>query len=145
MIQARDIRIGNWVSISENNEHPKYRCVSQIKNRGIVFHDLEHSGHFLFEKLSPIPLTNEILEKCGFELSNKDLETYNIKYTGECTIQDLEFYQSRDISTIIRQWENYEDSTNNNYRYISLYNIKYLHQLQNLYYALTGEELIVNL
>lgn len=144
MIQAKELRIGNLASVSENNEQPKYIIVSQIKNRGVVSHNLENSGHFLFEKLLPIPLTNEILEKCGFELSNKYLETYNIKYTGECTIQDLEFYQSRDISTIIRQWENYEDS-NNNYRYISLYNIKYLHQLQNLYYALTGEELIVHL
>lgn len=145
MIQARDIRIGNWASVSENNEQPKYIIVSQIKNRGIVSQYLGSSGHFLFEKLLPIPLNAEILEKCGFELSSKDLETYNIKYTCECTIQDLEFYQSRDISTIIIQWENYEDSTNNNYRYISLYNIKYLHQLQNLYYALTGKELIVNL
>lgn len=74
----------------------------------------------------PIPLTSEILEACG-------------TLKGRC------FYVKKD-GEVVRfvMWNNhfgeYWYNNGNNEVYI-----KYLHQLQNLYYALTVSELQVNL
>lgn len=69
----------------------------------------------------PIPLTSEILEACGFR-----------KDTWGLWIQE--------------GWA--LDEVNGEFQYPlknSYVGLKYLHQLQNLYYALTGSELTVNL
>jgi hypothetical protein len=71
--------------------------------------------------LYPIPLTPEKLEKCGFIYRNdsKDImdNGYFVLYLG-----DSIYFNSYPIVQV-----------------------KYLHQLQNLYFALTGTELTVNL
>lgn len=72
--------------------------------------------------ISPIPLTPEILQKAGFErFTNSDF----IK--GEVNL----WIGNNNINFSI-----------NAYYHTS---IKHLHQLQNFYYALTGEELEINL
>lgn len=71
----------------------------------------------LMSDLSPIPITPEILEKCGF-VSNPYQDRYEF---GDIHV---EYCGIRDIC-----WIN------------SHPHIEYLHQLQNLYFALTGEEL----
>lgn len=76
---------------------------------------------------SPIPLTPEILEKIGFH-----------KYR---------YWWTRPNNTF-----NFEEWTNDElglYLHVNEHkvgqHIKYLHQLQNLYFALTGTELQINL
>jgi len=71
-----------------------------------------YSSHF-----NPIPLTPEILEKCGF-VSNPYQDRYEF---GDIHVEYCGF---RDIC-----WVNGKP------------HIEYLHQLQNLYFALTNEEL----
>lgn len=70
--------------------------------------------------ITPIPLTPEILEKAGFV--NKDLGnlSYNLAY-GDGVCISISFNGT---------WICY---------------LTYLHQLQNLYFALTGEELNISL
>jgi hypothetical protein len=79
-------------------------------------------------ELNPIPLTPEILEKCGFKKyvsPGGNTTTYSL---GENWLFDA----SRD--KLILMFPN------------SFKNVpKYLHQLQNLYFVLEGEELTVNL
>jgi len=67
----------------------------------------------------PIPITEEWLLKAGFEKDETDwwyIDDFGVKrYDNDCFV----FYT---LNTII----------------------KFLHQLQNLYFALTGEELTIN-
>ena len=74
--------------------------------------------------IKPIPLTEEWLVRFGFKRDNKYDFTLNVKDVGE-------FYTSS-------EWFH-----GNGYITFEHFGIKlfYLHQLQNLYFALTGEEL----
>lgn len=75
--------------------------------------------------LKPIKLTEEILLKCGFvkdEFDNWENETR------------LGLYKPEEFDGYLSVWG---EST--------VGECNYLHQLQNLYYALTGQELEINL
>lgn len=77
--------------------------------------------------LSPIPITSEWLERLGFE------ETYNsqfrIKFDHPCNYIGFDFSKN-------------EDKSMEGFRYYGHYiKIKYIHTLQNIYFALTGKEL----
>lgn len=73
----------------------------------------------------PIPLTEEILLKCGFRKSKSGMYLFD-KFSFD--LSDFEFGVESD------------------YYYLTISeNLKYLHQLQNLYFALTGQELEINL
>lgn len=74
---------------------------------------------------NPIPLTPEILEKYGFEKSN-EFRTYRLN----------EF----DIEYVFGEWHWVVDDRGDN-EGTKPRTIKYLHQLQNLYFLLTGKEL----
>ena len=103
-MKANELRIDNWV-ISKDGRHIQMNRIML----GVV------------PLLSPIPLTPEVLEKCG-AVSN----AYQDRYEFD-EIDNLHF-EYCGIRNII--WsEKYP-------------HIQHLHQLQNLYFALTGEELI---
>jgi hypothetical protein len=81
-----------------------------------------------FDYIKPIPLTEEWLLKFGFEYV-ESYNNYKIK-TGDYW-NSLKFYEG--------EWcYNNDDSDAGCY---FLTTIKYVHQLQNLYFALTNEEL----
>jgi hypothetical protein len=69
------------------------------------------------KSLNPIPITSEILKKCGFEFSN------GLFRTGNCSLEYAGWH-SLYLKT------GYVGSA-----------FRYLHQLQNLYFEVTGEEL----
>lgn len=113
-MKANELRIGNWVI----DEH-----LDGIGNAG--FWRLQQVETRLTEDYEPIPLTEEILLKCGFEY-NKHYDSY-VKETdraSEFIIRAKDFVMC-DIDLIVK--------------------LKHLHQLQNLYFALTGEELNIEL
>lgn len=113
-IDCRELRIGNWIWSDDVN------IPYQLTDFGMIV--VQRS----FENRSPIPLTPEILEKCGFEWS-----IYHQAFHKQGFIFDLSerqvggywLHKSRLNSEIICP------------------EIHFLHQLQNLYFALTGEEL----
>ena len=86
------------------------------------------------ENCTPIPLTEEILLKCGFETESKyddfKLNGVNIQSCSmRCkTLERFSFYLKLGDEN---------DELNNK--------IDYLHELQNLYYALTKKELDIKL
>ena len=126
MIQANELRIGNW--------YDDYGNYKQVTPNDIL--KAWESERFWME---PILLTPEILEKCGFEFQH--IGNY-IRYSSEFTFIELDndgdFYH-----VFIKQ----KDTTDSNICDVVILdcNVSYLHQLQNLYYALTQTELIVNL
>ena len=83
-------------------------------------------------KIQPIPLTPEILEKAGFE------KTYNSPYRVK-----FDHIKHREIGYTFSDIKDYYE---NGFRFYDRnIDINYLHQLQNLYFALTGDELPIEL
>ena len=114
-LKANELRIGNYL-----NGKQGHVIITQIKENNIVkIHD-NTSIFYVGTCLKPIPLTEEWFLKFGFEcvFTNDDHHYY---------------LESIDLS-LDRSYQPFG---------IGEYKLKfeYVHQLQNLYFALTGEEL----
>ena len=119
-MNANELRIGNWIywNIPEKIgvPHKVLAVKSNIPNTCPI--SLGES----YDDFLPIPLTPEILEKCGFEKKGK-------RY-------------SKGWVYLWEQENNIVFALSEMYEFVGDYlPCKSLHQLQNLYYALTGEEL----
>jgi hypothetical protein len=117
-IQANELRIGNLVDWNGENG-----IISQLLEREVVFKCGESD---LYETINPIPLTEEWLLNFGFKVNRETKEGNNIwRYNwteGHFEIEQI-----------------YSFFLNDNNGYDT--EIKYVHQLQNLFFALTIEEL----
>ncbi len=116
-MKSSDLRIGNLVDLGN-----RIAKVTEINHLACVVVDLEETQDTIedYERVKGIILTEEWLEKFGFKRSG----LYNLK--DEVYIYDE--YGLIDTGFEYRF----------NYTQIKL---KYVHQLQNLYFALTEEEL----
>ena len=110
-MEEKELRIGNYVNIEDT----------------ILRIDLQEL-YYNSSLMNPIPLTEEWLIKFGLEFS---IDTWYLKgfaiWETECGDEKGNeymgfFYELREVGMMDRE-------------------IKYVHQLQNLYFALTGEEL----
>jgi len=124
MIKVNELRIGNWVEY--NNRLWKVGSITDFPTIGVSDSNEEC---LLNEELSmPIPLTPDILEECEF------IEIGSFLYKGKFSIS-----LPSDDKLL---WKNGRT-------YFNSWNIgdapKYLHQIQNMYFALTGDELNVQL
>jgi len=143
MIEAKDLRIGNLITDEFYENFKTIITVHSINKEGINL-EIEDDGNwaecaqrwigveYKFDKLFGIPLTPEILEKCGFVL-NGDY------YKRQPEFENIEY---RLIEFPSGTWIVSKGFINYNHEITA---IKYLHQLQNLYFALTNTELIINL
>jgi hypothetical protein len=86
----------------------------------------------------PIPLTEEWLLKFGFVQSSNNLgNTFHIlKKDGVIVMLTIEHWTNIDINSKYHNHWHCEYLLNG-------HKLQYLHQLQNLYFALTGEELTI--
>lgn len=116
-MKANELRIGNIVLFKAKQD-----VVSEISNAGHILCEIGGFGNLDKGYIEPIPLTEEWLVKFGFK---QDMDGWKLK--DESYIYDEGFLHT-DIGDAYR---------------VSIVPIKYVHQLQNLYFALTGEELIV--
>lgn len=122
MVKANELRIGNWLADTGSLTKGYYHTISAIESDIIFFGSVALSPG----NCGGIPVTAEILEKCGF-LFNHYLYTWDRK--------GISLEQDEFTPIIHRNFQRHEIAKPP----------KYLHQLQNLYFALTGEELTVNL
>ena len=125
MINANELRIGNWVKFKH-----LLGFIITIKQDNCEIQSDRIIVNSSYDDIIPIPLTPEILEKCGFE--KEDIETHTDKTTRG-------LYKS--ILMMLPATSNCWYAAPFGYP-LSLHRTLYLHQLQNLYFALTGEELI---
>lgn len=114
-MKANEIRSGNIVECFGVRE------IEYLVKEGVHFKDGNGAS---FYSLKPIPLTEEWLVKFGFE----KLEDVGFKHDNV----DFVLYGSEG---------EYSFCTNEGWDIND--RIKYVHQLQNLFFALTGEELIL--
>ena len=131
MIQVNELRIGNWVW----NGYSGYMVVTELKRESISLrhHQFEVDGKYSYSDISPIPLTPEILIACGF----KDTRTRRVGFPD-----DIIEFNNGDYEINVDDGYNFVLATNDYGSMSAFVEVKYLHQLQNLYYSLTGQELI---
>lgn len=133
MLKASELRIGNLVKgLGWNSEEIEIKVDYKIIGS---LHEKELSSMHI----RPIPLTEEWLVKFGFACVHKGNKHYSMRQS----IRNNNYIHF--IPTINDMWHLcFSDTQINDYRdYITATAIKHVHQLQNLYHALTGEELII--
>jgi len=135
MIQANELRIGNWLMRKQRSEHP-------LQN-GTMHYQIKKWEDFQCLELPSsysvgIPLTSDWLVKMGLKLERP------LSYPD-----DQHGLYGNDYITIVECFHEpesfmYATRTDDDGEFKSGIAIKYVHQLQNLYYALTNEELTLN-
>jgi hypothetical protein len=131
MINANELRFGNWVQTGG--------IQSVIDELGDTLCHLE--GNMIpnrYDQIEPIPLSPEILSKCGFEVYRNDHQYTFYGNHGDDSDFFLEFNWMRRDEGYIPMIKSVEFEVIGS-------SIQYLHQLQNLYFALTGNELEIKL
>jgi hypothetical protein len=141
MIQAKDLRLGNKVL----NLTGEVITVQQIRQNTVVYNNylqvdkekaalcsssvLSYTSRVVevieeeeYPNLNPIPLTKQLLESCGFR--NFKREEWVLSF--DRSHADFEFTAE---GLMMREPAAFKRP------------IKYLHQLQNVFFALTGNEL----
>jgi hypothetical protein len=122
MLKLYELRIGNFFQIELMPTHRKrIKKISEIKQKHIL---LDGSWYYL-DKLIPIPLTEEVLLKCGFE---------KFIWVTESNVYKLDDFNCRLDEDGVQVF----GANFNNMK-----PLKYLHELQNLYFDFTGRELMV--
>lgn len=124
MIDTKELRIGNWVDTPDGQKTVKTIYRGAISDVEHVYNETRIMG---------IPLTQEWLERLGFELRGK-----------KWVIKDSLGYSALHIYAVAGtlvygvSW-NYNVSET-----IDLTTIEFVHELQNIHHALTGQELKTN-
>ena len=130
-MKATEIRIGN--------------IIHQGWSYHVVTHQtIELDGIYLTELFDGIYLTEEWVNNLGFYKTNKKIEQDQLVYSLEIGVQS--FFQLNKVGKKVQSgYDGYDAYTNfnENINYISINGntIKYVHQLQNLYFCLMGDEL----
>ena len=125
MIRANELRVGNYILVSGKLTYVNIDVLQSVIRTPQV--------------KRPIPLTPEILDKCGFAM---------LHHLGKLqpTLQidsSLEFHWLDDTLFVTYTQENYDENINLAALIIErpLRHIKYLHHLQNYIYFSTNVEL----
>lgn len=153
VIPVTDFRLGNHIQMSDNDKNLDKYWNEVVTTQVLI--DIESSHYSAYG----IPLTRKILEKFGFkkmelrpqedtdwlidyDLEGVNLSDYNVFYklTGDFILGGL-----RDDD---KSWQYvYENAGYDEEARIYTMGqpIDYLHQLQNLYFALCGTELLITI
>lgn len=135
MINSNELRIGSIIDFDGMKS-----IVKEIDNQGVVvfIKETDETEWIDLFQFTPITLTEEILLKCGF------------KHETMFIIKNLYLIEYGDFYFALDENNGYYHVKLSNHSFghekqVGLGMIKYLHQIQNLYFALTGKELEINL
>lgn len=135
-MDTRELRINNIVNAHINNSS-RFITIVCIQKKYVAEEALKETENPRYpydykwisnNNIEAIPLTKEILIKCGFiERQRKNESSSSLFYNDKLTL--------------------YPRTVDMNSFYMEHYDIdiKFLHQLQNIYFDLTNEELIIKL
>jgi len=135
-MKAEELRIGNLVGIENTAIHAN-GCnhlearfeIEEIRNESVHFKGFAY-GEFL-KDLKPIPLTEEWLIRFGFEKIDNPNNTPTWVWLKNGERWFIETCKNKDIFLKGLGFGGNQVNTN------------YVHQVQNLYFAITGEELTI--
>jgi hypothetical protein len=125
-MKANELRIGNYIGDKDD-----IAIVESIDKDGcmVQFINDEKQGFRISEPIKPLPLTEEWLLKFGFEKKENGLFTKKLEY----------IYNSLKYCEDYKIWIYYNDD--NDAACNSIADLNFVHELQNLYFALTKKEL----
>jgi len=131
-MKANELRIGNYVY---DDYLKKNKQINGIFDNEIWLSEIgedEFDQRSIIDSINPIPLTEEWLLKLGFENNAFDNFCY-LHFNPRMGIRFLNFNSAQceiiqDDKYIAFKWKH----------------IEFVHQLQNLYFALTGKELTID-
>lgn len=124
MIDLTELRIGNWITVGKSNPIQITGIFNEYIRALVLFP--------VHDDVNPIPLTPEWLERFGFSEKYHSAGNHWTRkaksVNAGCVLIDPEDEETEKLKGIF---------------YYSNWGIDilYVHQLQNLYFALTGEEL----
>ena len=124
-MESLELRIGNYYMFADY-EGIVYRQVREIKNN--LFGLIGDYDGTNFEICRPIPLTEEWLLKFGFHRHHADYSN------------DVIYIKNIDSNNGF-EWGVYPNELGSGIQIKNRILLRYVHQLQNLYFALIGEEL----
>lgn len=157
MIKANELRIGNWINLSWNEKIELFGKVLSIGSLDQEFEQIycecSESFEWAFrDNYRGIPLSGELLEKCGFKYGTTEgissfeddgNDPEGTTHYWDKPIIATDLVDSHNVSIV--KWGEQEYFTFQLERGFYRQKIKHLHQLQNLYFALTNEELEIKL
>lgn len=139
MIDPKELRIGNMVQVRLHERKNIYNKsfmvgdVVSIDSSEIVIDVFDDIVTWDCESVDPIPISPEWLERLGFEKDNSCLRL----------VFPHEVFEVENGFTF---WPNEDFTINTSRVSFGAYGrmkIQYIHQVQNLFYALTGSELTI--
>jgi len=128
-MKANELRIGNYVNIMNDTVDDEYvKVIVTIRRNFAEIECNEDQDSFEYHEIQPIPITEEWLVKFGFNKCNYK----TVYHAPNSTIfllngRAVKHYKRQDVEYFRMVREDV--------------NIKYIHELQNLVFALTGVEL----
>ena len=133
-----ELKIGNLVLYNDLY----CKIIGIDENKVLVeYHDGD-TDYCYIDYIEPIKLTEELLFKIGFEEKIGYSNYSKVCYDENNYSNSINIYYCSKLKHFKFTHDNGKEV---DLQMMDLYNIKYLHQLQNAYYCLTGKELEVNL
>jgi len=136
-MKANELKINNWINYNSCNFkinsiiHPEPFIGENYSHKWLIALD-NNCLTVTLDKIKPIPLTEEWLIKLGFNQNKKNNGTFNKDLFKFHTQRPNHKNKGFILCTEIYWCQK---------RVIVSGGVKYLHQLQNLYFALTQKEL----
>lgn len=136
-VKVNELRIGNMVGYMDCKWSvsgilsPQYNCEKLFKGSHLVEITWGSTTNCVIDRIDPIPLTKKWLVTFGFENNGRD-KKYFICNGVDC-------YELWKVGDVFKKWY-----LSKNDKIISS-NIQFVHSLQNIYFALTGKDLTLNL
>lgn len=141
MIPANELRIGNWVQMTQREVYAEVTGTPVTWLKQITANDISFPWGDT-DSINPIPLTPELLEKAGF-VQSEDFDwewTKPVSVNGKLVILLPKNWQSDPNYVLSASWQSKDEKA------LLWTRLKYLHQLQNYVFAVTeGEELEIKL
>ena len=127
LLKAGELRIGNWVVPPETPFEPV-----QVTLDVLVYYG---------DDLIPVLLTEEWLERFGFEFK-EEFSVFNDWHYPYYAKEGVVILFNKTSEDNICYKGGYAEMREGNYHAVTTRWIHHIHQLQNLYHALTGKELV---
>lgn len=143
-MEINELRIGNYVKFYDPINGTNIYKVYNIDDRGSVSRvSLEDKGQLAsctVEDIEPIELTRDILINIGFKRGYNEI--YSMALCTDCYDCYVSYQNVKDnkYSFVAYGYKNGELK-----RLIRLNNIQYLHELQNVFFSFTNQELEIKL